>query len=781
MYGPPQSFLGCTNGVSFNLFSFDFCRALVSMPAYGLAKLRLHDLGYEAVRHMDFWEAKRMSETHPAELNHARTPQADVPFERLFDAAPTLVSVYQGPDHVCLYRNPSQDRAHRHRPLLGLKLRDAVPEYGSTGLFTHLDQVFAQGQSVELAEVEISFDHDPAENRRRFLRFSLQPWYDANGAIAGVMSFGFDITEQVEARRHAEASERHLAFALEISRALGVFNWDTEKTAFKVDTRFLEGFGLDPSSLPETLAVQRFLANIHLDDRDRVASAINQAIATGEDYEARYRIVTPEGHDRHVLAKGRCSQGVGGKVDQFAGVVLDITKQHQDEQALRESEARLRSVFSSIDQGYCVAEMVLNDAGKPIDYRFIEVNPQFEEMTGLKDATGRRALELVPNLETKWIEIYAGVALGGKAIRFEEGSKVMGRWFDVFATAVEPRGRFALVFRDITLKKTMQEALLKREAEFRTMTEAMPQMVWATRPDGRHDFFNIGWYEFTGVPLGATDGEQWSDLFHAEDREAAEARWLQSLATGEPYEVEFRLRHHSGQYRWTLGRAHPVRDCDGEILRWLGTCTDIHDLKIAGEQRQLLLDEMNNRIKNTLAIVNVMVSQTLRRADDPQAASAALQARIHMLAKAHDRLVNDKWTQTHIAQVVEMAIAPHRTGENRFAFDGPDLVIGPKQAVALTLALHELATNAAKYGALSAEKGDVFIGWSKNSTDAGEIFHFTWVEAGGPPVTAPTQRGFGSRMIEQALAGYFKGHAELLFEPRGLQFKLTAPLSGLSA
>lgn len=126
------------------------------------------------------------------------------------------------------------------------------------------------------------------------------------------------------------------------------------------------------------------------------------------------------------------------------------------------------------------------------------------------------------------------------------------------------------------------------ERRFRVMTAAMPQMVWTTQPDGFHDYYNDRWYEFTGVPYGSTDGEGWNDVFHPEDQERAWTRWRHSLETGEPYEIEYRLRHRDGAYRWTLGRAMPIRDAEGRIERWFGTCTDIDDLKRAeAEARQL--------------------------------------------------------------------------------------------------------------------------------------------------------------------------------------------------
>ncbi|MFL6634620.1 MAG: PAS domain-containing protein [Massilia sp.] len=122
-------------------------------------------------------------------------------------------------------------------------------------------------------------------------------------------------------------------------------------------------------------------------------------------------------------------------------------------------------------------------------------------------------------------------------------------------------------------------ALRPIDAEFRAIADAMPHMVWSTLPDGYHDFYNHRWYEFTGMREGETDGERWNAMFHEADRERAWDAWRNSLATGTPYEIEYRLRHHSGEYRWVLGRAQPVRDAQGRIVRWMGTCTDIHQQK----------------------------------------------------------------------------------------------------------------------------------------------------------------------------------------------------------
>ena len=141
--------------------------------------------------------------------------------------------------------------------------------------------------------------------------------------------------------------------------------------------------------------------------------------------------------------------------------------------------------------------------------------------------------------------------------------------------------------RALKAREADAAAIAESERQFRILADSMPQMVWATQPDGFHDYYNQRWYEFTGMPAGSTDGVAWNGMFHPDDQVRAWARWRHSLATGEPYEIEYRLRRADGDYRWTLGRALPVRDAQGRIIRWFGTCTDIEEQKQAEEQLRI--------------------------------------------------------------------------------------------------------------------------------------------------------------------------------------------------
>ena len=146
------------------------------------------------------------------------------------------------------------------------------------------------------------------------------------------------------------------------------------------------------------------------------------------------------------------------------------------------------------------------------------------------------------------------------------------------------------VMSQLELRRTLKAreadaaAIAESERQFRILADSMPQMVWATQPDGFHDYYNRRWYEFTGMPAGSTDGVAWNGMFHPDDQVRAWALWRHSLETGEPYEIEYRLRRADGVYRWTLGRALAVRDQQGRIIRWFGTCTDIEEQKQAEER-----------------------------------------------------------------------------------------------------------------------------------------------------------------------------------------------------
>ena len=326
---------------------------------------------------------------------------------------------------------------------------------------------------------------------------------------------------------------------------------------------------------------------------------------------------------------------------------------------------------------------------------------------------------------------------------------------------------------EISAQVRAERALAASEAKYEVLTNAMPQMVWSTLPDGFHDYYNDQWYEFTGVAPGSTDGAGWNGMFHPDDQERALARWQHSLDTGEAYEIEYRLRHHSGTYRWVLGRAQAVRDTQGAITRWIGTCTDIDDGKRAAEQNELLSRELSHRIKNIFAVVSGLINLTAHRSGEAKPALTALLGRIRALAQAHEfaRPHSPHSQPTSLAGslqglLVELLSAYGDEGTARITVTGDDVPIDDRSATPLALVVHELATNSAKYGALSAEDGTLSV----TSSLADDELTLTWSEHGGPDIAAQPERvGFGTELAELSIKRQLGGTITRNWRPSGLQ------------
>ncbi|MDO9337994.1 MAG: PAS domain-containing protein [Caulobacter sp.] len=340
--------------------------------------------------------------------------------------------------------------------------------------------------------------------------------------------------------------------------------------------------------------------------------------------------------------------------------------------------------------------------------------------------------------------------------------------------------------RQVMALLDMRQALdlrVQREAQFRALADSMPQMVWSTRADGHHDYYNARWYDFTGVPAGSTDGEGWSNMFHPDDQERAWDRWRQSLETGEPYEIEYRLRHHSGEYRWTLGRAQAVRDASGAITRWFGTCTDIHDHKRLAEQEALLSRELSHRIKNIFSVISGLVALSARRFPEAAGFARDLRERIVSLGRAHDfvrphAMAGQGARLTRLSELLTELLRPYQTEDpDRVKIGGDEAEIDDQAATPLALIFHELATNAAKYGGFSRPEGRVTITCMRNRRD----LIVEWVETGGPAIMgAATTEGFGTTLSKLSVETQLGGKLTRDWRPTGLVVKLDLPLASLN-
>jgi two-component sensor histidine kinase len=257
---------------------------------------------------------------------------------------------------------------------------------------------------------------------------------------------------------------------------------------------------------------------------------------------------------------------------------------------------------------------------------------------------------------------------------------------------------------------------------------------------------------------------------------------LRRAIAGETVEnEELDLHFIDGMKTTIICQSAPIRDEQGSIVGAVCGALDITYRKRQEEHQQLLLNELNHRVKNTLAMVQSLTMQTLRSTADIVEGRDALVARLIALAKAHDVLTRENWEGAGLHDVVVEALAAHlsQAEQRRLWFDGPELKLRPRASLALSMAFHELATNAVKYGALSSDEGRVDIAWSfDNQKDS---FALQWVESRGPAVRPPQKRGFGSRLIERGLAQDLGGSAWLEFKPDGIACTIRAPLAEVQA
>ncbi|MBB3951317.1 PAS domain S-box protein [Aureimonas jatrophae] len=271
------------------------------------------------------------------------------------------------------------------------------------------------------------------------------------------------------------------------------------------------------------------------------------------------------------------------------------------------------------------------------------------------------------------------------------------------------------------------------------------------------------------------DGASFRDALVPADRTDWDDALERSTARGGDLDIVLSLRHPDGRRRWIEVRGQPSHRADGEVLGFAGVLQDVTERVRAERHGKLMTKELNHRVKNTLATVISIVGQTLRATEDRDEALGLVNSRILALSNVHNVLTDENWEGVALSQVVEVTTKAFGGGpRNRVSMSGPPVRLRPRSALAIALALHELATNAAKYGALSPAGGSVAVAW--HIVDD-ETLHLTWRESSNEPVTPPTRRGFGLRLIERALVAETEGSAHLEWPAEGLVFEMTAPLS----
>lgn len=275
--------------------------------------------------------------------------------------------------------------------------------------------------------------------------------------------------------------------------------------------------------------------------------------------------------------------------------------------------------------------------------------------------------------------------------------------------------------------------------------------------------------------LGKSFRDVWSEVWDvigpiAERAFAGKATFVEDF----PLTVE---RHGYPEQTYFTFCYSPIRDKTGRVLAVLDTVVETTAKVHAEQSAQLLNQELAHRLQNTLALVTAIVEQTFRSAASREEMRTGLIQRIHALGRAHHVLMRSRWGNAKLRAVIEGALRPHTPG--RISLEGPDVELPAQHSLTLALAINELATNAARHGALSVDGGCVAIRWEAGETGTDAAFKLTWVEQGGPAVSEPKRRGFGSRLVGEVLAGQFRGTSRHIFDPAGVRFELATRMKDI--
>ena len=336
----------------------------------------------------------------------------------------------------------------------------------------------------------------------------------------------------------------------------------------------------------------------------------------------------------------------------------------------------------------------------------------------------------------------------------------------------------SIIARDITEELQNRKALNEANTRFGQVADNISQLVWIADPEGWIFWYNKRWFDYTGATLEAMQGFGWRDVHHPDHVDRVTDMYTRNMAAGVEWEDTFPLLGADGQYRWFLTRAVPMLGLSGQVLSWFGTNTDVTALRDAERRIELLLMEVNHRSKNLLSVVQAMARRTAASSEDfiPR-----LERRIAALSANQDVLVHRNWTAIPLKELIEAQLLFLAQAQAQTLLSGPELVVQPATAEALSMALHELAANAEEYGAYSVPAGRVRINWDVSGTGADAEFVLRWTESDGPPVKQTNQPGFGSRIIRDVPKGRLRGEVETELAPQGFRFTLRCPAANVLA
>jgi PAS domain S-box-containing protein len=465
--------------------------------------------------------------------------------------------------------------------------------------------------------------------------------------------------------------------------------------------------------------------------------------------------------------------------------IVDISQRKRAEQAMRESEARLAGVIDSAMDAIITVDS---------QQRIVLFNAAAERMFGCRadQAMGQALDRFIPARyrpdHRRHIEGFARTGTTSRrmgALGELKALRTNGDEFPIEASISQivsgGERLFTVILRDITERVRSEGAVRESEERYRAVSELTSDFSYALRiaPEGSVgvDWVTDAFARTSGYSAEELERRGWASIIHPEDEQAFHEHVRRILA-GSADSAEFRILTRHGSVRWIRNVGRPVLDAGaGRPTRFVGAAQDVTERREAERRQVIMMAELDHRVKNNLSVVLSIADQTLRTASRPEEFYESFMGRLRALARVHGSLARARWEGVSLKEMVVQTLDLHAGGEpGRMLVEGPDLVLSAWQAQPMCLVLHELATNAVKYGALSVAAGRVRVHWDISGDRGKRLLTLHWEESGGPPVSPPASRGFGSMLIEEGVAYELRGKATLHFRPGGVCCDIVTPM-----
>ncbi|MBX3565310.1 MAG: PAS domain S-box protein [Sphingomonas sp.] len=614
-----------------------------------------------------------------------------------------------------------------------------------------------------------------ADGAWRWLQSTSQPRWNAAGEHIGFIGVAHDVTEAKEAELALREREAQLSAFISQTTA-GFAQVDLDGTFTLVNDRFCEIAGWSREQL-----LRRTMQSItHPDDLGRNVPMFERAVREGVPYTHEKRYIREDGGIVWVNNSVAVIRRPEGKPFGVLAVTLDVTQRRESENALRRSEESLRLATESAGMASWELDLETME-GKWSANRFDLLGlVRRDDLRGtVEDWLDRIVVEdreMAREAAYRCFEQGEPYTIEYRIRRADTGEE---RALQSHGSRIDyddgRPSRFVGVSFDITERQRAEEELRDSEARFRTIFEQANDYLITLTLDQRIASVNPAVVSALGYTEAEVLGRPVSDFMDPDQFAISLGALQQKLIRGGSTRLTIKVRAKDRrELVWEIN-SRLTTDAEGNPTGIHAIARDMTEAKRAETHLRLLIDELNHRVKNTLAIVQGIAQQSLKGDRDAATSRRAFEGRLAALSEAHNLLTREHWGLVSMTQIISDAVRPHG-GSARFTLDGPDLVIMPKTAISLALAIHELATNAVKHGALSEPQGKVTIRWARMRGEGAPRLSLVWEESGGPAVQPPERRGFGTRMIERGLAAELAGSVTIDFRPQGVVCTVDAPL-----